>query len=111
MTINYIIFTQEDVLPKPKQQQQQQQQVKQDSWGPKVGWNNIGVNLVLGIYQFINFKSILIYFYSLKHIKKKKTKQTKNKTKQNKTKLNHILYYPKVNYLAWYPCREIKSLF
>ena len=38
MTINYIIFTQEDVLPKPKQQQQQQQQVKQDSWRPKVGW-------------------------------------------------------------------------
>ena len=37
MTINYIIFTQEDVLPKPKQQQQQQQ-VKQDSWRPKVGW-------------------------------------------------------------------------
>ena len=41
----YVIFTQEEVLQKPKQQEQQEQQeqqVKQDSWGPKVGWNNIG---------------------------------------------------------------------
>lgn len=37
----YVIFTQEEVLQKPKQQEQQEQQVKQDSWGPKVGWNNI----------------------------------------------------------------------
>jgi len=38
MTINYIIFTQEEVLQKPKQQQQQ---VKQDIWEQQVGWNNI----------------------------------------------------------------------
>ena len=41
----YIIFPQEEVLHKPKQQEQQEQQeqqVKQDSWGPKIGWNNIG---------------------------------------------------------------------